>query len=136
MDASSRQAWVRVALLLGLVYFVIGRLFALPSNQGRVWRLAAWLISGAAYAAHIWYEHSRLRSSPRSTALHVAVGVAIGGFALAVAGMLQSLSTASVIRPTWLLALVVFPAVTGVPAFLGALLAATMLRRLGRGHGG
>lgn len=132
MEASRRQAWIRAALLLGVVYFLIGRLFALPANHLRVWRLAAWMVSGGVYAAHIGYEHFRLRNSPRLTAFHVAVAVAIGAFALAVAGMIHSLSTTSAIRPAWLLALVIWPAVTAVPAFLGALVAGAMLRRLPR----
>ena len=132
MDASRRQAWVRAALLLGLVYFLVGRGFTLPANNVGAWRVAAWMVCAIAYAAHIGYEHFRLRNSPRSGALHVAVGVAIGGFALAVAGMMHSLSTTSSIRPTWLLALVLFPAVTAIPAFLGALVAAALLRRLSR----
>jgi hypothetical protein len=132
MDASRRQAWVRAALLVGAAYFLIGRVFALPSDNVRVSRLAAWMLSGLAYAAHIWYEHFRLRNSPRLTALHVATAVAIGGFALAVAGMIHSLSTASSIRPAWILALVLWPAITGVPAFLGALVAAAVLTRVSR----
>jgi hypothetical protein len=127
MDASRRQAWVRAALLLGVVYFLIGRVFALPADHVHAWRLAAWMVSGCAYAAHIWYEHFRLRTSPRLTAVHVAVAVAIGAFALAVAGMIHSLSTASAIRPAWLLAIVIWPAMTALPAFLGALAAGTML---------
>ena len=132
MNASRRQAWFRAALLLGVVYFLIGRLFALSTDNVHVWRLAAWLASGAAYTAHIAYEHFRMRNSPRLTALHVAVAVAIGAFALAVAGMIHSLSTASAIRPAWLLALVIWPAVTAVPAFLGALVATAVLTRLSR----
>jgi hypothetical protein len=127
------RKWVRAALLLGVVYFLIGWVLALPSHHARAWRLAAWTISAVVYATHIWYEHYRLRNSPRSTATHVAVAVAIGGFALAVAGMIHSLSSASTIHLNWLLALVLFPAVTGIPAFLAALVAATLLRRLSRG---
>ena len=119
-----------MALLLGVVYFLIGRVFALPADHVHEWRLAAWMVSGVAYAAHIGYEHFKLRSSPRSTAVHVAVAVAIGAFALAVAGMIHSLSTASTIRPAWLLALLIWPAVTAVPAFLGALVAGAVLQRL------
>jgi hypothetical protein len=59
----------------------------------------------------------------------VAVAVAIGAFALVAAGMLHDLSTASTIRPAWLLALVVLPAVTAVPAFLGGLAIGAALRR-------
>jgi hypothetical protein len=132
MDASRRQAWVRAALLVGVVYFLIGRLFTLPTDNVGVWRVAAWLVSGVAYAAHIGYEHFRLRNSPRFTALHAALAVAIGAIGLAVAGMLHSLSTTSAIRPAWLLALVIWPAVTAVPAFLGALVAAELLARLSR----
>jgi hypothetical protein len=124
-----RQAWVRAALLLGVIYFLIGRVFTLPADHVRVWRLAAWMVSGCAYAAHIGYEHFRLRNSPRPTAAHVALAVAIGAFALAVAGMIHSLSRASGIRPAWLLALVIWPAVTAIPAFLGALVVAAMLPR-------
>jgi hypothetical protein len=95
----------------------------------QAWRVAAWIVSGAVYAAHVVYEHFGLRSAPRPAALHVGVGVAIGAFALVVAGMLHDLWTASTIRPAWLLALVVLPAVTAVPAFLGGLVAAATLRR-------
>lgn len=132
VNASHRRAWVRAALLLGVVYFLIGRLFALPGSHVHAWRLAAWMVSGVAYAAHIGYEHFRLRSSLKVTALHVAVAVAIGALALAVAGMIHSLSTGSALRPAWLLAMVIWPAVTAVPAFLGALVAGAALRRLPR----
>jgi hypothetical protein len=126
MDAPYRKEWIRAALLVGAVYFLIGIVFA---NHVHGWRLAAWLISAVAYAAHIGYEHFRLRNPPRSAALHVAVAVAIGAFALVIAGMLHSLSTASTIRPAWLLALVVWPAVTALPAFLVALVAGAILSR-------
>ncbi len=87
------------------------------------------MVSAAAYAAHIAYEHFRLRNSARLAALHVAVAVAIGAFLLAVAGMINSLSTASAIRPAWLLALVAWPAITAVPAFLVAIVAGAILPR-------
>ena len=132
MSAASRQPWFGTVILIGVLYGVIGIVFALPSNQVRMWRLAAWVTSAALYAAHIAYEHFRLRNSPRFTALHVAVAVAIGAFALAVAGMIHSLSTASTIRPAWLLALVLWPAFTAVPAFIGALVAGAVLSRLPR----
>lgn len=132
MHASRDQRWIRAALLIGVAYFLIGRVFAVPANNVRAWRLAAWLVSGVAYAAHIAHEHFRLRNAPRVVALHAAAAVAIGAIALAVAGMIHSLSTTAAIRPAWLLALVVWPAVTAVPAFLVALVAAAVLARLPR----
>jgi hypothetical protein len=133
VDATHRYAWGRAALLVGVVYLVIGRVFALPATHVRAWRLAAWSVSAAAFAAHIAYEHFKRRDSPRSVALHAASAVAIGAMALAVAGMLHSLSATSTIRPAWLLALVVWPIVTAAPAFLVALVAAAVLARLSRG---
>ena len=130
MNESRRQQWIRTALLVGAAYFVIGRVFAVPSANLRLWRLAAWMLSGLVYLAHIWYEHFRLRDSSRSTALHVALAVAIGAIGLALAGMIHSLSIGSPLRPAWLLALVLWPAITAIPAFLGALVAAAVLSRL------
>ena len=114
------------------MYFLIGRVFAAPVNHVHLWRLAAWVVSGVAYAAHIGYEYFRLRHSLRSTALHAALAVAIGAFALAVAGAVHSLSATSAIRPTWLLALVVWPVATAVPAFIVAFFAGAVLDRLSR----
>jgi hypothetical protein len=129
VDAPRGKAWIRAALLVGAVYFLIGIVFA---NLVHGWRLAAWLVSGVAYAAHIGYERFRMRNAPRLAALHVAVAVAIGAFGLAVVGMIHSLSTASTIRPAWLLAIVVWPAVTALPAFLIALVAGAILSRRSR----
>jgi len=88
------------------------------------------MLSGLVYAAHIWYEHFRVHNPPRSTALHVALAVAIGAIGLALAGMIHSLSTGTALRPAWLLALVLWPAITASPAFLGALVATAILSRL------
>ena len=132
MAGPHRHAWIRAALLVGIVYFLVGRLFTLPADHVHAWRLAAWLISGIAYAAHIGYEHFKLRNSPRVLAAHAALAVAIGAIGLAFAGMIHSLSTTSTIRPTWFLALFLFPVVTGVPAFLAALVAGTVLARFPR----
>jgi hypothetical protein len=132
MDASRRRSWIGTALLLGVVYSLIGILFALPADHVREWRLAAWMVSGAAYAAHIGYEHLRLRNSPRQTALHVTVGVAIGAFGLAVAATVHELLTASHYRLSLLLALVLWPIITALPAFLVALAAGTLLKRFSR----
>jgi hypothetical protein len=130
MGASRGPGWFRAALLVGVAYVLIGRLFALPATHVHAWRLSAWVVSGVVYAAHVWYEHFRLRSAPRLTAIHVAGAVAVGALGLAAAGMLHDLWTTSTIRPAWLLALVALPAVTAVPAFLGGLIAGATLRRI------
>ena len=126
------QRWFRALLVLGVLYFVAGIVFAAlarsaPSNQVRVaWRLAAWVISAAAFAAHIGYEHVRLRSSPGRTALHASVAVGLGAFALAVAARLHAQATHQHF-PAF--ALAAWPVVTMLPAFVVALAAAAVLTR-------
>src|SRR5712692_8313702 len=100
MDSSGRLRWLPAVILVGVVYLVAGITFAAlanraASNQMRVtWRLAAWVISAATFAAHIWYEHVRLLSSPGTTASHVSLAVALGAFALAVAANVHAQAAA------------------------------------------
>ena len=130
VNSSLHQPWIRPALLVGALYLVVGRLFAAPATYVQEWRLAAWMVCGVAFAAHIAYEHFRLRHSPLLVASHAALAVALGAFLLAVAGMINSLWTTSAVRPIWLLALVLWPAFTAVPAFFVALAAGAILARL------
>src|SRR5881396_3797457 len=80
MDVSGRRLWVRAMILVAVSYVVIGIGFAAlaKSDHMRLWRLAAWVASALVAAAHIGYEHYRLGSSPRPTALHAAGAVALG----------------------------------------------------------
>jgi hypothetical protein len=128
MNAAVRQSWFPRALLVGALYAAIGVVFALPFNNVRVWRLAAWVTSAAVYAAHIAYERVKIRYSSWSTALHVAIAASIGGLGLAVAATARSIIVPpSYQRTRFLLALVVWPIVTGLPAFLVALVASAAL---------
>ena len=138
MDASDRQPWFRWALLVGVLYAIVGIVFGALANPSVthqavvMWRLAAWVVSAAVYAAHIGYEHFRLGNSPPSTALHVAVAAAVGAFGLAVAATVHSLWTASGNPHLLRIALVVWPVITGIPAFLVALAVTAVLARLVR----
>ena len=123
-------------LLVALAYVVIGVGFAAldrssDSGQVRLWRLAAWAASAVAAALHVGYEHSR-GSSPRATALHAAGAVALGAFGLALAANVHWLVAGTAGQRAPLLALPVWPVVTAVPAFLGALAVAAVLARLPR----
>jgi hypothetical protein len=124
------RRWVRAALFVGLVYFLVGRLFAVPTGHVQLWRFAAWLVSGVAFAAHIGYEHVVLRNRPRSLALHAATAVAIGALGLAVAGFLHSVGVPAAPRSLWGLALVVWPLATGIPAFAVAFVLGILLARV------
>ena len=124
-------------LFVGGVYLVAGILFAslaksaLSHQMIVAWRLAAWVVSAAAFAAHIGYEHFRRHSPPATTALHSALAVALGAFGLAAAASIHALTVATKPRfPAF--ALVVWPVLAALPAFLVALAVAAMLTRARR----
>jgi len=136
MDESGRKLSAGVVVLVGIAYFVVGFVFAAlanPSVQVRAWRLAAWVASAAVFAAHIGYEHFRLGNPPRAIGLRAAVAVAVGAFLVALAATVHA-SVAVSHAPYWrfLLALVAWPVITAVPAFLVALVAGAALARLSR----
>jgi len=131
----SGRSWVRALLLVAVAYAAIGIVFAALAGDAhhvRVWRLAAWVASAVVAAAHMWYEHYRLGSSPRPTALHAAGAVALGAFGLALAANVHWLVAGTHGQRPPLLALPVWPVVTALPAFLAALAIAAVLARFGR----
>jgi hypothetical protein len=134
MSESARRSWIPAVILLGVLYALVGSLFALPSTHVQVWRLAAWLVSAVGYAAHIANERFRRQDPPAQTALHVALAVALGAFGLALGANVHSLSVASnqQQRQLLLLALGIWPVISAAPAFLVALAIGAVLARLAR----
>lgn len=135
LPINSPRFWV---LIVGVVYVVVGYGSALldpsvPAQMRFTWRLAAWVGCGAVYVAHIAYEHFRLRSPIVVTALHVALAVAFGAFLLAIAATIHAVTVPSH-APLWqfLIALVAWPIITAVPAFVVALAIAAVLGRFPR----
>jgi len=134
MVESGRPQWLRT-ILLGITYLVVGIVFGLlanqaASNQLRVrWRFAAWVISAVVFAVNIAYERLRLRCSPGATALHSSLAVGLGAFTLALAAIVHAGATAHYehIRAL-VLALVVWPPLTALPAFVVAFVAAKVIR--------
>ena len=117
-----------VYLVAGLVFGALARVAA--SGEARVgWRLAAWVISAVAFAAHIWYEQVRRRNTPAPTALRASLAVALGAFGIAVAASLHGRAVQHSF-PAW--GLVVWPAAAALPAFVVALGAAALLATLHR----
>ena len=133
MDASGRKRWLPRLIIVGVAYFVVGIAFGSfagwsASNQMRVtWRLLAFLLSAVAFAVHIGYEHFHLGNSPLITASHASMAVAVGAFALAVAANIHSLWVTSSNHGLLAFALVAWPALTAIPAFVVALVAAAGL---------
>ena len=122
-----------MALLLGAVYFVFGIAFATfaswsaSNSMHETWNRLGFLASAVAFAFHIGYEHFRLRTSPLITASHVATAVALGAFALAVSANVHGYRVGSSNKRLLAFALVAWPAITAVPAFVVALVAAAGL---------
>ncbi len=131
MPSNIRLSWLCIAVLAGVSYGFIGIVFAFPSAHARLWRLAAWIVSGVVYAAHLAYERYQFRNGPFTMALHATVAVALGAFLLA-AGALTHAVLASSHAPYWrfCIALGAWPIITAVPAFLVALVIAFILTRL------
>jgi hypothetical protein len=133
--APALRRWIRAALLCGVLYVLIGISTAALSRgaatarMGRLWRLAAWLLSAVVYAAGIWYEQYRSKSPPAKGALHVASGVAFGGFLLAAAATVRALGAGTDRLGAYGLALVAWPVLVGVPAFVVAWVAARVFAR-------
>jgi hypothetical protein len=133
MEPPGRPRWLWTAFGIGIVYLVVGLVIAelagaALSTAIRVrWRLAAWLISGAVFVAQIAHERLRLRTSSRSASFHAALAAAIGAFALAVAATVHKVAGGSV-DVRYALALVAWPAVTAVPAFIVAFVLSSILR--------
>ena len=122
-----------MVVLLGAVYFVFGVAFAAfagrsASNSMReTWNRLGFLASAVAFALHIGYEHFRLRNSPLITASHVSMAVALGAFALAVSANVHGYRVGTNNQRLLAFALVAWPALTAVPAFVVALVAAVGL---------
>ena len=133
MEDSSRQRWFSRVILVGGLYLAIGVFSvalagAAASNQMRfVWRLSAFVISAVVFAAHIAYEHFRLRNAARQTAWHASLAIAFGALALALMANIHDLGSASGYRPRMLIAFLAWPLLTAVPAFIVALVLAACL---------
>lgn len=125
VQAPFDRRWLGVAAGVAVVYPVVGIAFAAVSASSAAMKLpgrwAAWLACAAAFAAHLAYEHFKLCSAPLRAALHTGLAVAAGAFLLAVWVTSHSFAP---------LALVLFPLITGVPAFLGALAVVALLARI------
>ena len=136
MNSTEKYRWFSAVIVVGLLYVLVGTVFPNPPVSDPtqfIWRLAAWIISAVTFGVHFWYEHFRLRNSPRRTALHTSMAVALGAFGLAVAANIHSLQTGAGNRQLLALALVIWPIMTGMPAFVVALVAAFGLARI-RSH--
>ena len=130
---AGKYKWLRAVILFALVYLVIAVAFPNPPASNKMqfmWRLGAWLAAALAFAIHIGFEHFRFRNSPQRTAFHVCAAVSLGAFGLAVVANIHALRTGTGNHRLLGSALLIWPIITGLPAFIVALVAAAVLARL------
>jgi uncharacterized protein (DUF486 family) len=125
-------------VLVGALYCTIGigfGAFAARSISHRTvvaWNVASFVVSAIVFAIHIGYEHFGLVNRPLLVALHASLAVALGAFLLAVSANIHSFRVANSNHRLLAIALVVWPLMTGIPAFVVALIVAGGLRLFGR----
>jgi hypothetical protein len=123
--------------LVGALYFAVGAASVILA-WGVAWRStlslrwAAFAISGIIFAWHIAREWLRHQATVREIAWRAAAAVALGALGLALMANIHEVLTAPSFRPLMLTALVLWPLLTGLPAFLVALAAASILTRTER----
>jgi hypothetical protein len=136
MNPTTKDRWVGVVMLVGIAYLVVGIAFGALANiqtskeMRFIWRLAAWLTSAVVFVAHVWHGRIRHQAFPVSTAFRTSLAVAVGAFGLAVAANIHGLRVGSSHGRLLGLALVLWPVLTGVPAFFVALVLASGLTRI------
>ena len=136
-ERQMRRRWQEygVVVLVAVVYAVVGLTFAAAANGApsirlrEAWRLAAWIVCGVAFAAQIGYEHWRLGSGPGRVAVRAALAAGLGALALAAAATVHAQRTGATNLRAFVLALILWPVITAVPAFIGAIVASAVLSK-------
>ena len=137
MTTRSPASRLWLVVIVGVAYVVIGVATAALAGTAAsprgvtAWRLAAWLLSLAAFLAHLVYDRLRPDSTSASTARHVAAAVALGAFLLAAAGPVRSHWATPNFWRVAALSVVVWPILAGIPAFVAALVLGSII---GRAH--
>jgi hypothetical protein len=129
---TDRRRTLGVVLLLAVIYTALGvaaSTVGATAASARIKLLARWttfVLSGAFYVAHVIRERAR-GTAVMPTARHSALAAALGGLGLALAANLHELTAGAGYRPRLLVALVVWPILTGGTAFLGATVLAALV---------
>jgi len=130
-----RRLWI--ALAVGASYALVGLAASAMSGRassppGRTaWRLAAWAASVGAFLVQVVVGRARLRIPARSAAADAALAAALGALVLAAVAIARSIAHGA-LGPRLALALVLWPVLVAIPAFvIGFGLAAMITPRVG-----
>ena len=127
--------WLRTVTPFAVAYVMVGIVTAQLSGSAAsmhariAWRLVAWGVSVLLFGSQLGVERIRLNNTTLRSALHTSAAVALGALALAAAGPVRAhWGTDSQQRA--LMALLLWPVLTGVPALIVALGAGAVLDRV------
>ena len=135
MDRATRASGLRLALFATAAYVAIGVITPFLAGDGTsparltTWRLVAWILSLAVFAAHVTAARLREQRSPAASAVQVALAVALAATVLAAAGPVRTYWGKPNSARMILLSLVLWPVMTGLPAFVAAFVAGRIIRR-------
>lgn len=121
-------------LLAGAAYVLVGTTTAMLAGHAsssvtvKGWRVAAWLLSLAVFGIHFAVERGRGERRV-SVAVQVALAVAIGALGLAALGPVRTHWGEPARLKLVALSLLLWPILTGTPAFVAALLGGFVLDR-------
>ena len=116
-------------VLVGTFYAAIGVISA-QFVLVLVWRRLAWVVSAGVFAGHITYEHFCRGSASHLLAGRVGAAAAIGALGLAAAANVHAWSVPAANHRALGIALVAWPILVGIPAFVVALVAAVIVQRV------
>jgi len=120
---------VAAALGYAIIGIAVADLAGAPTTT-RSWRLAGWVLSLAVFIAHIVVARRRRVGSLIAMATRVGIAVASGALVLAIVGPVRAHWHEPGIRRVAVLSVIVWPLLTGVPAFAVALVAGRVIDRL------
>jgi hypothetical protein len=138
MHAPSRSSGLRDVVAASLAYVMVGIITAGLAGAAaslaatKAWRLAGWALSLAVFMVHVVASRHRQPGSPLGAAARVAIAVAVAALVLAIVGPVRGHWGEPAIGRVALLSVVLWPLMTGIPAFGVAVAVGHVIDRIGR----
>ena len=109
-----------IGLLYAAIGFVTGELSQSAGSPQwqNLWRLSAWPLSLLVFVCHFALERLKLSNPTLRTARNVAIAAGLGGLLLAVVGPVRTHWGEADFGRATVLSVVLWPLLTGIPAFL------------------
>ena len=136
MNTSENKVRFKTFLIFGSVYLFVGIATAFISNDiassgvQAFWRILAFAVSIIVFGLHIRLESIQRHNSPKIIAINTSFAVAFGTVALAVLANINAMLNSSGNNKSLVLAIVIWPVVTGLLSFLAAYFIARFILRL------